>query len=178
MKLVFEALCSRNRPKPSLRSLSIKNLPNFHDPPYTASRKFKNILSGLSELHLHMLALSEEDDLRQHMLWLRGFFEYIPQVWLKPSLKSLTHLTLYNDIYWGYWPAVDSRCIRFPKLKHLAMNKYTFAYDWQFEWITAYGPTLETLILGECPILLYMTSGELWDRYKFTSHHDHELLLP
>lgn len=178
MKLVFEALCSRNRPKPCLRSLSIKILPDFHDPPFTASPKFKNILSGLSELHLHMLALSEEDDLRQHMLWLRDFFEYIPRVWLKPSMKSLTHLTLYNDIYWGYWPAVDSRCIRFPKLKHHAMNKYTFAYDWQIEWITAHGPTLETLILGECPILFYMTSGELWDRYKSTSRDDHELLLP
>ena len=178
MKLVFEALCSRNHPKPCLRSLSIKNLPDFHDLPFAASPRFRKTLSRLSELHLHMVALSEKDDLRQHMRWLHEFFKYtIPRVWLKPSSESLTRLTLYNDIYWGYMPAVSSRDIRFPKLKHLTMNKYTFAHDWQIEWITAHGNTLETLILGDCPILFYMTSGGFWNTYESTDHDDHELLL-
>ena len=175
MKLVFETLCSRNDPKPCLRSLSIKNLPDFHDRSFTASPIFNNLLSRLSKLHLHMLALSVWDDPRLQISRLSRFFSTdIARVWLKPSLKSLTHLTLCNDIFWGYLPAFDCRDLRFPKLKHLVMNNYTFAHDWQIEWIIAHGPTLETLILDECPILFYMLTTHSWSFMAFTSHEDHE----
>ena len=145
MELLFGALCNRDRPIASFRSLTIKNHPDFYDHQYEASSKFRKTISRLSELHLAITSSWKRRD-RLH-----SFLEDFPSVWLRPSSEHLTHLTLYYDEYWGWDPAVDSRDIQFPRLTYLAMKNYTFAHDWQIGWITTHGPTLRTLILENCP---------------------------
>ena len=168
MELLFGALCNRDRPIASFRSLTIKNHPDFYDHPYESCSKFKETISRISELHVAITSSWKRRD-RLH-----SFLENFPSVWLRPSSDHLTHLTLYYDEYWGWDPAVDSRDIEFPNLKYLAMKNYTFAHDWQIEWITAHGPTLRTLILDNCPILICMVRA--W--YEPTvSHDDHEVFL-
>ena len=169
MELLFGALCNRDRPIAHFRSLTIENHPDFYNPESESCSNFKQTLSRLSELHL---AISSGWKRRDGLL--HSFLEDLPSVWLRPSSGHLTHLTLYYDEYWGWDPAIDSRDIQFPQLIYLAVNNYTFAHDWQIEWISAHGSTLKTLLLDSCPILVCMVRP--W--YAPTvSHDDHEVFL-
>ena len=168
LKLLFGALCIRDRPMASFRRLSIMNHPDFYDAQFEYSSKFKQTLSRLKELQIVITRMEKKRDT------LHSFLEDFPSLWLRPSLEHLTHLTIYYDDYWGWDPAVNLRDIQFPKLIYLAMKNYTFAHDWQIKWITAHGSTLKTLLLEKCPILICMVRA--W--YEPTvNHDDHEIFL-
>ncbi|KAJ4345513.1 uncharacterized protein N0V89_011646 [Didymosphaeria variabile] len=53
----------------------------------------------------------------------------------------------------GIWPFCDLRGIHFPHLNSLALGHWTIAHDWQIEWITSHGQTLQSLTLDDCPIV-------------------------
>lgn len=73
--------------------------------------------------------------------------------WLEPLQSQLTHLTLHCDTYWGIYPRWQPKNLKFPYLKYLAFGKWTIAHDWQIDFITSHGATLEQLILTRCPIM-------------------------
>ena len=88
--------------------------------------------------------------------------------WLTPMQAQLTHLTLHCNTYWGVYPQWQLNNLHFPQLKSLALGKWTIAYDWQINFITSHGQTLDQLTLTNCPILhaLCMTpkqSNNIWD---------------
>lgn len=73
--------------------------------------------------------------------------------WLKPLQAQLTHLTLHCNTYWGIYPRWQPNGLHFPHLKSLAFGKWTISHDWQIDFITSHGPTLEELIFTRCPIM-------------------------
>ena len=94
--------------------------------------------------------------------------------WLKPASQNLTRLTLYANTYWGWVPGFDPRGVQFPNVRYLALGNYTFAHDWQIEWMTSHFPDLETLIMVDCPILFHMHPAGCLDRHtSVVSYEDH-----
>lgn len=81
------------------------------------------------------------------------FNDRLDTVWLSPSQSRLTHLTLHCNTYWGVFPRWQPEGLRFPSLRSLALSKWTVTFDWQLDFITSHGETLEQLILTDCPIL-------------------------
>lgn len=83
--------------------------------------------------------------------------------WLHPLQSQLTYLTLHCNGYWGLWPLWQPGDLHFPHLKSLAFGNWTIAFDWQVDFITSHGETLEQLVLTSCPILhaLDMTPKQL-----------------
>lgn len=81
------------------------------------------------------------------------FFSTLPSFWLRPMISNLEHLTLYSNVYFGFYPKLDLHGVHFPRLKTLSFGKYTFAHDSQLEWILSHGDTLKELYLDNCPIL-------------------------
>ena len=73
--------------------------------------------------------------------------------WLAPMQHQLTHLTLHATTFWGVYPLWPLHNLHFPKLKSLALGNWTIAFDWQIDFITSHGKTLEQLVLTNCPIL-------------------------
>ena len=135
------------------------------------------MLSRLTELHLKIATENEDACPENNISYntLHSFFqEVLPNAWLKPAANQLTHLTLYCTTYWGWAPAFDPRTLHFPKLKYLALGNYTFAHDWQIDWITTHGSTLKTLVLDDCPILFYIWPAQSLREHTFSvSHEDH-----
>ncbi|XPS81290.1 hypothetical protein M3J09_013228 [Ascochyta lentis] len=91
--------------------------------------------------------------------------------WLAPMQSHLTHLTIHCNTYWGVYPQSQPGDLHFPHLKSMALGKWTIAFDWQIEFITSHGVTLEQLILTKCPILhaLRMTprqSANEWQKRR------------
>jgi hypothetical protein len=90
----------------------------------------------------------------------RGCFNLgLGNLWLKPTMLQLTHLTLNADIYWGINPFSDLRGLCFPKLKSLALGNFSIAHGWQIDWINSHGQTLKELILDDCPIVYALQLG-------------------
>ncbi|KAJ4336297.1 hypothetical protein N0V95_008644 [Ascochyta clinopodiicola] len=151
LKMVFEALEEIT----TLDVLSIKNLQDHMDREILESEAFHRVRDKLTGLHLQITTEAQE----QHELELaaihRGFTTDLPELWLKPTLSHLTHLTLYSyTCMWGVFPFVDFRDIgTFPCLQSLSLGNLTIAYDWQFDWIVSHGPTLKQLLLDDCPII-------------------------
>lgn len=81
------------------------------------------------------------------------FNQRLNAVWLSHSQSRLTHLTLHCNTYWGVFPRWQPEGLHFPSLKSLALSKWTITFDWQLDFITSHGETLEQLILTDCPIL-------------------------
>lgn len=77
----------------------------------------------------------------------------LPSVWLKPTMGSLRKLSLYSNLYWGFYPKLRLEGIHFPNLQSLALGKFTFVEDQKFDWILSHSSTLEELYLDDCPIL-------------------------
>lgn len=180
METVFAALCDKTLPTSRFRSLSIENLQDLNSPEIINSSHFKDVLSRIAELHLH-IATEDEQSCPENNIsndTLHTFFDELPRVWLEPVQERLTHLTLYTDTYWGWAPVFEPRGIHFPKLKYLALGNHTFAHDSQIEWITSHGSTLETLILDDCPILFYIwPSDSLRKHTSKIRHDDHDIFL-
>ena len=174
---VFEALNNEVSPIDNLRSLTVVNLQNKANESITSSPGFKKVLSKISELHL-MIAVEIEEASPESYTYLKALYEFhkneLPSTWLKPASHNLTHLTLHMNTYWGWLPSFDPRGIQFPNVRYLAMGNYTFAHDWQIDWITSHFTELETLIMIDCPILFHMyPHGCLGKHAKETSHEDH-----
>jgi hypothetical protein len=155
LDVIFRTL---NVPSSKLTSLSIKNLQNHNDPDLTMSENFLAVLGRLSELRLKII--TEEDTASPESAWniqeMHTFMEDLPATWLEPARENLTSLTLHMDTFWGYYPKCELRGIKFPKLKKLELGNYTFAHDWQLEWILSHAETLEELVLDYCPIVKRM----------------------
>lgn len=81
------------------------------------------------------------------------FNVHLTTTWLKPLQAQLTHLTLHCNTYWGIYPRWQPNDLHFPHLKSLALGKWTIANDWQINFITSHGQTLEQLIFTRCPIM-------------------------
>ncbi|KAL4932109.1 uncharacterized protein BDV17DRAFT_288188 [Aspergillus undulatus] len=73
--------------------------------------------------------------------------------WLKPTLATLEHLTLYSTLYIGFFPKCDLRPLHFPRLKTLALGNHTFCHDSQPQWILSHADTLTELYLDDCSIM-------------------------
>jgi hypothetical protein len=81
------------------------------------------------------------------------FGERLNDVWLSHSQSQLTHLTLHCNTYWGVYPRWQPGSLHFPSLRSLALSNWTIKFDWQLDFITSHGETLEQLVLTDCPIL-------------------------
>lgn len=163
---VFRTL---NTPSSKVNSLSIKNLQNHNDPDLTMSENFLAVLGRISELRLRIV--TEHDTASPESSWniqeMHTFMEDLPATWLEPARENLTSLTLHMDDFWGYVPRCDLRGIKFPKLKNLELGNYTFAHDWQLDWVLSHGETLEELVLDDCPIVKKMSTYGAVDGERF-----------
>jgi hypothetical protein len=115
-----------------------------------------------------------EDDIEN--LERHAFFnERLDAVWLSHSHSRLTHLTLHCNTYWGVFPRWQPKDLHFPSLRSLALSKWTITFDWQLDFITSHGKTLEQLILTDCPILYasrmtsHQSTNALHQRVRGTS---------
>jgi hypothetical protein len=123
---------------------------------------------------LHLLITTWCDDASyDHELELNSrhtFFNvYLSKKWLEPVHRQLTHLSLHCNTYWGIYPQWQPGSLHFPHLQSMSFAQWTLFYDWQVEFITSHGQTLEQLILVNCPIIyaLSMTprqSNNLWQQ--------------
>lgn len=152
----------------TLKVLSIKNLQDYMDRQILDSEVFRSLRSRLTGLHLQITT----EYLEQHSLEFaaihRGFTIDLPELWLKPVLPHLTHLTLYSyTCMWGLYPFVDFREVgTFPCLQSLSFGNWTIAHDWQIDWILSHGPTLKQLLLDDCFIIAALRMADDDDMAK------------
>lgn len=77
----------------------------------------------------------------------------LPSVWLKPTMGSLRKLSLYSNLYWGFYPKLSLEGIHCPNLQSLTLGNFSFFEDQQLDWILSHSSTLQELYLDDCPIL-------------------------
>lgn len=77
----------------------------------------------------------------------------LPSVWLKPTMGSIQKLSLYSNLYWGFYPKLSLEGVHFPNLQSLALGNFAFFEDQQLDWILSHSSTLQDLYLDDCPIL-------------------------
>jgi hypothetical protein len=133
---------------------------------------FAEVLVKPSELHL-LVTTWYADHCSDYEIELRQRHAYfnanLNNKWLEPVQSHLTHLSLHCNTYWGIYPRWQPGSLHFPRLRLMSFGQWTIFYDWQVEFITSHGETLEQLILVNCPILhaLCMTtrqSNNLWQQ--------------
>ena len=154
MKLLLDFYKSLKRPS-QIKSLSIEGLQDFNVSSIVDSTAFKSLISGLTSLSLSIV--SDQDDKGDcYSLFFQEFHKFaseLPKIWLMPSAGSLTKLVLYFDQHVGYFPRIDLRGVHFPHLRVLALSRYVFSHDWQFDWIFGHRESLEEISLDGCPII-------------------------
>ncbi|SPJ72233.1 uncharacterized protein FTOL_01961 [Fusarium torulosum] len=146
-----------------LNELTITNLADYYDPDLASSDAFKKVMSMPSLTNLKLFVTTEKnegtDDSIAYYEEKYVFFEYLPDTWLNQSISdNLTVLSLYACDYWGWFPKMDFRGMKFPQLKVLALGHYVFSHEWQIDWISSIGrgdggEGLRELYLDDCPIL-------------------------
>ncbi|RAQ43517.1 hypothetical protein AFGD_005283 [Aspergillus flavus] len=171
----FVRLFPRLRELPRLRSIVLGFYPEFPggvdgvlDVPYTLgilSAAIKEFLSAITTLpqvpqelafrELLNVNESNQDEVEKIEKHddMHTFFSTPPSFWLKPALQILEHLTIYSNVYFGYYPNLDLRGVHFPRLRTLALGKYAFVHDSQLDWILSHRGTLTELYLDDCSIL-------------------------
>ncbi|KAH7359611.1 hypothetical protein BKA66DRAFT_395877, partial [Pyrenochaeta sp. MPI-SDFR-AT-0127] len=159
---VLEFLFTALRQDEKVKSLTIKNLQDYMDKSVFESEDFKAVRNELSKLHLQITTEHDQDVPEYSILdssCHQGFRRDRPDTWLKLLTNQLTCLTLYGtECFWGVWPLVDFRQVpAFPYLKSLSLGKFTIAHEWQVDWVLSHRPTLEELILDDCPIVTALT---------------------
>lgn len=156
----------------STANINVLTVKHLQDSCLIGRPDFKQLPITPSELHLLMGTFSDDDacpgdgiEIR-HRLWL--FNRNLNAVWLFPMQSQLTHLTIHVDTYWGVYPRWQPINLHFPYLKSLAFGQWTIAFDWQIDFITSHGQTLEQLILSNCPILhvLSMTQKQISNQWR------------
>ncbi|KAJ4983224.1 F-box domain protein [Stagonosporopsis vannaccii] len=153
-RAVLNTICKSLKNVTTLRILSIRDLQDHMDRQFLESKAFKSIHGRLTGLHLQIATeVMPQKDLDFEALH-QGFTVDLPELWLKPVMSHLTHLTLYSyTCMWGLYPFVDFREIgTFPCLESLSLGHWTIAHDWQIDWILSHGSTLKQLLLDDCTI--------------------------
>jgi hypothetical protein len=165
---VLELLFAALRQIEGVRSLSISNLQDHMPSTVFNSEDFKAVRGRLTKLALHIATEYDDASPENNILMPAcqlGFRNSLPDIWLKPMANQLTHLTIYGaECIWGVWPFTDFREMApFPRLKSLSLGNLSIVHDWQIEWILAHAPTLEELLLDDCPIIiaLYMNAEQV-----------------
>jgi hypothetical protein len=152
---LFKALNNPENPTLKVDSLTINNLQD-HTTIYD-NENFIAVRSRLKKLALNIATESDDTSPERsiRMVALHEMFNNdLLEQWLKPLQDQLTHLTIYCDTYWGAVPYCDLRQVHFPHLKSLSMGNFTIVHNWQIDWILLHGPTLEELLLDDCPITI------------------------
>lgn len=137
----------------SIDSLTIKHL---QDDCQTGRPDFAKLPVKPKKLHLLITTWSDDasGDMDIEIRHRHALFNVqLNAIWLEPLQSHLTHLTLHCDTYWGIYPRWQPNNLIFTHLKSLAFGKWTIAHDWQIDFITSHGATLEQLIFTRCPIL-------------------------
>ncbi|KAJ5154682.1 uncharacterized protein N7500_010121 [Penicillium coprophilum] len=68
-------------------------------------------------------------------------------------MGSLRKLSLYANLYWGFYPKLSLEGIHCPNLQSLTLGNFSFFEDQQLDWILSHSSTLQELYLDDCPIL-------------------------
>ncbi|KAF1924602.1 uncharacterized protein M421DRAFT_277863 [Didymella exigua CBS 183.55] len=147
--LAFNEFLSRG----AMDSLTVKHL---QDDCQVERPKLAHSSTKLHKLHLLITTWSNDasTDLDIEIRHRHALFNmYLSATWLEPLQSQLTHLTLHCNTYWGIYPRWQPNNLHFPNLKSLAFGKWTIAHDWQIDFITSHGPTLEQLVFTRCPIM-------------------------
>jgi hypothetical protein len=137
----------------AIDSLTVKHL---QDDCQTRRPDFAKLPTKPRKLHLLITTWSDDSswDMDIHIRHRHALFNMqLNATWLKPLQSKLTHLTLHCDTYWGIYPRWQPDNLKFPHLTSLAFGKWTIAHDWQIDFITSHGATLEQLIFTRCPIM-------------------------
>lgn len=137
----------------AIDSLTVKHL---QDDCQTKRPDFAKLPTKPRKLHLLITTWSDDSswDMDIHIRHRHALFNVqLNATWLKPLQSKLTHLTLHCDTYWGIYPRWQPDNLKFPHLTSLAFGKWTIAHDWQIDFITSHGATLEQLIFTRCPIM-------------------------
>ncbi|KAJ5800823.1 uncharacterized protein N7518_002891 [Penicillium psychrosexuale] len=120
------------------------------------SEDLQQVLSTLSSLRLNVVhecdpACTEAELEKQEV---REFYAHtLSSVWLKPTMGSLRKLSLYSDLYWGFYPKFSLEGVHFPNLQSLTLGNFSFFEDQQVDWILSHSSTLHELYLDDCTIL-------------------------
>jgi hypothetical protein len=162
--LFFAGLNHAEHGTTNMESLTIKNLQDATSQDVYESVDFRMVLSRLKELHLQ-IATESCDASPENIIQMEGchrmFNSDLLDRWLKPVQHQLARLTIYGtECLWGIYPLCDLRDVHFPRLKSLSLGNFTIAHDWQIDWILSHGPTLEELILDDCPIITTLKFDE------------------
>ena len=137
----------------AIDSLTIKHL---QDDCQTRRPEFAKLPIKPRKLHLLITPWCDDAsmDMEIHIRHRHAFFNVqLNATWLEPLQPQLTHLTLHCEDYWGIYPRWQPGDLKFPHLKSLAFGKWVIAHDWQIDFITLHGATLEQLIFTRCPIM-------------------------
>jgi hypothetical protein len=157
LRALFYGLNKKRNPPAHVPFLTVKNLQDRTDEKFYDSVPFLKVTRRLQRLHLQIATEDDEDCPYQNSYQegcQRCFNVGLPNRWLKPLQTQLTHLSLYSaECMWGFWPMCPLRDMHFPSLKSLALGNWTIVHEWQIDWLLSHGPTLEELILDDCPIV-------------------------
>ena len=163
LESILKALSTRSV-KSELANVDILKVANMFNCDYgtlTVSQHFQEAMRALKDLHIQIrqdldpLFSYDADEFSEH----KHKMQYFKSRWLVPVSSHLTSLSLYFEFYWGVAPRLQMKGLNFPSLRSLALGNYTFANEWQLDWLTSLS-SLETLMLQNCPILFLMTFDE------------------
>lgn len=161
ISLLLATLMYRDPTSTHLRKISFENLQTWPET-YLAKRAadFESLCSRLETLKLPIVSgeASDDRDYRSTEIQRTEFFEQLGLFWLRPTMRSLSTLSLYGDNgqgYWGYAPKADLRGLHFPHLHALTLGAYLSSYDWPMEWLASHAATLKHLDLDGCAILVF-----------------------
>ncbi|KAE8361241.1 hypothetical protein BDV27DRAFT_167134 [Aspergillus caelatus] len=160
LSVFFSWLTSLDVP---IKELAIRNVQDRKIEHAEVRALMAKVLGSLQSLRLNIVTEHYEASPEEELEFPEPheFFAEMPSAWLKPTMGSLEHLTLYCDNYWGFFPKVDLNGIHFPRLKTLALGNFGFVQDSQVEWIISHAETLTELYLDDCTILYDKTDMEI-----------------
>lgn len=152
LRVFFSWLTSLDVP---IKELAVRNLQDRNTQDGEIRAMMEKVLGSLQSLRLNIVTERYEASPEEELEFPEPheFFAEMPSAWLKPTMGSLEHLTLYCDNYWGFFPKVDLNGVHFPRLKTLALGNFGFVQDSQVEWIMSHAATLTELYLDDCTIL-------------------------
>jgi hypothetical protein len=140
-----------------LGAIDVLTIKHFQDDCQAKWPHFADLSTKPKSLHLLITTWSDDasTDLDIEIEHRHALFNvHLNTTWLEPLQSQLTHLTLHCNTFWGIYPRWQANNLHFPCLKSLALGKWTIAHEWQIDFITSHGPTLEQLIFTCCPIML------------------------
>lgn len=143
--------CLNTAGNPLLNHIGIKYLQDLPFEAVTQSPDFQAVMSRITKLSLYISTEYDEEESIDKAELHSFFSTHLARLWLNPIAHNLTYLKLYADTYWGYIPRCELP--HFPRLKKLALGKWSITHDKQLKWILAHAPTLEELTLDDCPIV-------------------------